>query len=148
MNPELYAAMSREMMLACRDMARLVHTQVAPLCRQSGITVQQMYVLAELRDNPRLRVTQVCDRVGMQRTNFALLSRKMEKQGLVVREQSPEDRRAFCLVATDKGLETLSEVTRRIEGRFGSTLGVNPDEAADEVLVAVRGLRATMERFG
>lgn len=147
MTPEQYAVMCRELLLTCRDMASVTHSQLAPLCRNAGITVQQLYVLTELHDHPEQRITQICDRVGVQRTNFAILSKKMEHLGLVERIQNPHDRRAFRLVITERGASVYKEVNDQIKSTFHGMFNEVPDETIDILIDGMRTLRIGAERM-
>lgn len=147
MTPEQYTTICREVLLTCRDMASMTHSRLAPLCRNSGITVQQLYVLSELHDNPEQHITQICDNIGIQRTNFAIVSKKMEHQGLVKRIQSPRDRRAFKLVITDRGTAVYDEVTSQIRGVFSATFDEMSDETIDSLVCGMRMLRSGAERM-
>lgn len=147
MTPEQYASICRELLLTCRDMASMTHSQLSPLCRESGITVQQLYVLAELHDNPEQHITQICDRVGIQRTNFAILSKKMERLGLVERIQSSHDRRAFRLAITEHGNDVYNEVNARIQTELHPSFTGIPDETIDILITSMRTLRTSTERM-
>lgn len=147
MTPEQYTAICKELLLTCRDLASVTHSQLAPLCRKAGITVQQMYVLTELRENPQQQITQICDRVGIQRTNFAILSKKMECQGLVKRVQNPSDRRAFTLSITEHGSRVYDEVNNQIESLFSATFREVPDDTIITMINGMRTLRTGAERM-
>jgi DNA-binding MarR family transcriptional regulator len=147
MTPEQYTQICRELLLTCRDMASITHSQLAPLCRKAGITVQQMYVLIELHENPAQHITQICDRIGIQRTNFAIVSKKMERQGLVKRIQSPNDRRSFTLAITEHGSRVFDEVNDQIKRVFSTTFREIPDDTVTTLIEGMHTLRAGTERM-
>ena len=71
-------------------------------------------VLAQLRDSPeeegRLRMQDLAGSVLlMSRSGLTRLIERMEKEGLVIREHSLEDRRVVYAVITPKGSTTLEQ---------------------------------------
>ena len=121
-------------LMAMREAAVLFHEVVTPICRKHGVTVQQMLVLAELEERPHQMATQLADRVGILRTNFAAVCCRIEAKGLISREHSKADRRRVHLDATRKGLDLLERVTEE----FGQTLEQNASVLNENDYVAVR----------
>ncbi len=121
-------------LMAMREAVVLFHEVVTPICRKHGVTVQQMLVLAELEERPHQMATQLADRVGILRTNFAAVCYRMEAKGLISREQSKVDRRRVHLDTTKKGLDLLECVTEE----FGRVLDQNVSDLSKSDYVAVR----------
>ena len=106
---------SEETIQALRDAILLLQELVAPICRKHGLTLQQLYVLSELKSEPRQTATRVADRVGIQRTNFAAVWRKLEVMGLIAHEHGKLDKRKVYLDLTDKGTKACADIIAEAE---------------------------------
>lgn len=68
-------------------------------------------VLVQLSEVPdrRLRMTELAERVLLSRSGLTRLVDRLERDGLVCREPSPEDARGTLAVLTDAGLQRLRD---------------------------------------
>jgi DNA-binding MarR family transcriptional regulator len=71
-------------------------------------------VLVQLSEAPdrRLRMVELADAVLLSRSGLTRLVDRMEAEGYVRREPSPDDARGIFAVMTDKGLSTLRAASR------------------------------------
>ncbi|MGE0744532.1 MAG: MarR family winged helix-turn-helix transcriptional regulator [Rhodospirillales bacterium] len=100
----------------------------------------QFSVLLVIQKNPGLKQSEVSAALGIQRTNFVALIDKLEKRGLVRREPVAGDRRAYALVLTAAGRETLREalaIQARNEKRLAAMLGPGGRERLLELLAII-----------
>lgn len=130
----------RELFTMARDMQRIMHDTVAPLCQQQGVTLQQMHVLLELVDVPGQTSSQLSERAGILRANFSSVCRKLEERGLVERRPSPHDRRSYELQITDEGRELLTRIDLEVRRRYGKAFETEPQETFETVLAGFRTL--------
>ena len=75
-----------------------------------GVLSTDLYdVLLSVQTAPgqRLRLSELADRVLLSRSGLTRLVDRCERQGLLVRERCPEDRRGAYAVLTDAGLAAL-----------------------------------------
>ncbi len=97
----------------------------------------QFSVLLVIHKNPGLKQAEVSAALGIQRTNFVALIDKLEKRGLVKRDRVAGDRRAYALMLTAAGHETLREalaIHARNERRLAAMLGPGGRERLLELL--------------
>lgn len=71
-------------------------------------------VLSVISANPGVNQGQVGKMLGIQRTNMVALVNQLVDLGFVTRHQDRTDRRAFSLILTDRGQETLRSTLDRI----------------------------------
>lgn len=71
-------------------------------------------------------------KMNIKESTVARLIDRMERDGLVIRQRSEEDRRAFNLVLTEKGLEYRKELLPEGE-KFSDIVSQNISE--DEILI-------------
>jgi MarR family 2-MHQ and catechol resistance regulon transcriptional repressor len=76
----------------------------------AGLTPSQFGVLETLYHLGPLMVSQLADKHLKSRNNFTVVVDNLEKQGLVRRERSGEDRRAVWVHLTEAGRERIEQV--------------------------------------
>jgi MarR family transcriptional regulator, multiple antibiotic resistance protein MarR len=117
------------------------------LRERHGIVTSQFEFLRFLRDHPGSRVADLAAEfaVGIGATSKGV--DRLEKQGWVVRQPNPSDRRSSLLALTGKGLRLVdgaeATFTERVAELIGGTLGSSPVSAAAQ---ALSDLRAALER--
>lgn len=139
----------QEFINSTRVMQTFMHDTLAPICQTYDLTMQQYYILAELGSNPYQTVTSLSAHVGILRTNFALVCRKLEDRGLIERQRSATDRRSFNLLLTERGRELLGNVDAQIEGLFCDAFASEPPETfvtIERGLVAMRGFASRLNK--
>jgi DNA-binding MarR family transcriptional regulator len=70
----------------------------------------QYSILTVIERNPGLKQTQVCDALGIKRTNFVAMIDELEGRGLVRRDEAPADRRSYALVLTPVGTALMPKL--------------------------------------
>lgn len=87
-----------------------------------------------------LRVTQLADRLSIDRTNVSRLCKRMEDAGELVREVDPEDARARRLVLTDDG-QSLAERIDTASAAYFEDISTQLGDQLDGVVDALELLR-------
>lgn len=97
-----------------RAHAELIRTLEAELGQADQIPIASYDVLVQLTEAPdrRLRMTELADRVLLSRSGVTRLIDRLERDGLVRREPSPDDARGMYAVVTDQGLDRLRAASR------------------------------------
>ena len=72
-------------------------------CQRAGITATQLSVLKLLGEIGDLSLSELSKRIASQNSTVTGIVDRMERDGLVTREQSVEDRRVWRIRPTDKG---------------------------------------------
>jgi len=80
-----------------------------------------------------LSVSMIIEKLGIKKSNFALLTAALEKEGSIVIHQAEIDKRCRTLSLTEKGREELNNYLEDLEACLGST-DVNVDESLDIIL--------------
>jgi MarR family transcriptional regulator, lower aerobic nicotinate degradation pathway regulator len=96
-----------------------------------GITATQYSVLHTLRVRPGIDQSTLCELIGIDRSTATLVLRLLEKNGLIERRQSEEDRRRNTLMLTPQGRDMLvraASLTDAISSRMHEVL--NDEELA------------------
>ena len=93
----------------------------------------------------RLRMNELARAVLLTRSGATRLVKRLEKAGLLGREEDTRDRRGSCAVLTDRGREELSRARAVFERTVAEQFGSHLSDAEAETLNAVLGRIATAE---
>ncbi|WP_426355093.1 MarR family winged helix-turn-helix transcriptional regulator [Exiguobacterium sp. R-39] len=74
---------------------------------QHGLTPEQFSVLSELHKQEGISQKQLALTTERDQTTVGKILDKLVKKGLVIRSADPRDRRAFILLTTKKGIQTI-----------------------------------------
>jgi len=69
-----------------------------------GVTTAQWRVIAHVGHYPGLKQVELAERLDVEPITACRIVDRLEEAGLVERQRDPDDRRAWRLVLTDKGL--------------------------------------------
>jgi MarR family transcriptional regulator for hemolysin len=96
---------------------RLLINKANELLKPHGITHAYTYFLMELYQQDGLTQSEMHKRIGIEQPTAVRTLDRMERDGLILREQSPTDRRALFIKLTDKGKqhkETILGCTKEL----------------------------------
>ncbi|CAM2907760.1 MarR family winged helix-turn-helix transcriptional regulator [Legionella worsleiensis] len=82
---------------------RLLIKKANELLKHHGITHAYTYFLMELYQQDGLTQSEMHKRIGIEQPTAVRTLDRMERDGFILREQSPTDRRALFIKLTDKG---------------------------------------------
>jgi DNA-binding MarR family transcriptional regulator len=85
----------------------------APLLRLKVLYFTSVY--------QNLSVSMIIEKLGIKKSNFALLTSELEKEGLVEINQAEIDRRCRTMRLTEKGREELEKYESELESSLGAT---------------------------
>lgn len=108
-----------------------------------GITSQQFNVLRILRGShpKKLMLNDIASRMIDKNSNATRLVEKLRANGLVTREQCPENRRQVDIAITNKGLDLLAEIDTQTDNWLKNfkNLTVQEFKALNDLLDKLRG---------
>lgn len=68
-----------------------------------SISLSQMFALHELDSDAPLSQRDLADRLGLEKSSISRMAAEMERNGWLVRERHPDNRRFYRLRLTDRG---------------------------------------------
>jgi len=86
----------------------------------------------------RLPLSSVVARLQVHATTVTSTADRLVRDGLILREPHPHDRRAAMLVLTDDGRTLVERATTALNNEVFSRPGVNSTDAADLVAIVAR----------
>lgn len=79
----------------------------------------RMKVLYFISQYENLSVSMIIDKLGLKKSNFALISKELENQGLVISKQGEIDKRCRLMFLTEKGKTELEAYLNKLDQHFG-----------------------------
>jgi DNA-binding MarR family transcriptional regulator len=105
---------------ATQKILRRVAVQLEP----HGLTLAQFDVLAQLQRTSGILQQELADRLFVTKGNIVGLLNRMERDGLVVRQQHPQDGRAHLIYLTDRGKELATKVVPEHEALISECMAL------------------------
>lgn len=97
------------------QVARLMFSRSFHLMEGIGIHPGQVALLMQLRNQDGLSQKELVERLYVKAPTVTMMIKRMERNGLLYRRQSQEDRRIFYVHITEKGLLVLEQVQKLIQ---------------------------------
>ena len=91
--------------------------------RVGGLTASQLSLLLSLSEHPGCRVQDTAERLDLTAPTISIGVRRLEKMGLVQREEDPEDQRAVCLYLSPQGRKIASKARSLRAAKLETILG-------------------------
>lgn len=79
------------------------------------LKVKVLYFISQYEN---LSVSMIIDKLGLKKSNFALMTKELETQGLVTSKQGEIDKRCRLMRLTEKGKKELASFMRPLEDFF------------------------------
>lgn len=80
------------------------------------LRIKVLYFISQYEN---LSVSMIIDKLGLKKSNFALISKELEKEGLVISKQGEIDRRCRLMFLTEKGKTELEAYINLLDKHFG-----------------------------
>ena len=108
-----------------RLFANALHERIRPL----GLAPAQFMTLLELWEEDGLTQKDLVRRLDIEQATMANTLKRMERDGLIVRQENPTDRRAQLIRLTDKARSLQDDATAAANEVNGTALsGLSEDE--------------------
>jgi DNA-binding MarR family transcriptional regulator len=107
-----------------------------------SFTPQRFSALTVISLNPRLKLTELADVLGIARSGAVILVDALAEMGYVERHPSPDDKRAYGLLMTPKGNEDLARITAAVrahDARIARRLKGDEAQALMDMLNRIAG---------
>jgi len=130
-----------EILRAIRRILRRTSEHSRSIGRHSGVSVPQMLCLKAIADLPQATdatVAKVAEMVQLSPPTVSRILDRLERDGYLIRERSPYDRRKVCLTLTEFGRRKLENLPMPLQQQFLERL-----QELDEA--EVRQLLASLE---
>ena len=86
------------------------------LANNNLLKIKVLYFISQYEN---LSVSMIIDKLGLKKSNFALMAKELELEGLVVSKQGEIDKRCRMMYLTEKGKDLLSNFMLSLNTFFG-----------------------------
>lgn len=130
-----------------RTIARSMNIYSRALYKHAGVTGPQLSILLVLEEAGPMVISEVSRRVHLSRGTLTGTIQRMERNGLVTRSRSSEDRRKFTLHLAEAGRRIVASVSSPLPAEFAEWLGSGvPEWEQHMILGAVQRLAGLIGR--
>lgn len=119
--------LDRQMCFALYSASLAMTKLYKPLLSELGLTYPQYLVMLVLWETDGIRVSGLKERLFLDYGTLTPLVKRLEKQGLLVRQRSPEDERQVIVSLTPQG-RNLQQAAARIPERVAGASGCSLSE--------------------
>lgn len=109
-----------------------------------GITIPQSMVIRTLIKFGEMKVTELSSKVNLSNSTVSAIVDRLEKQGLVMRRRSEEDRRIVFVNVTEKVEELYKGIHREIEENFEELLSAGTTEDMEKIIEGLNTLKRVL----
>lgn len=111
-----------------------------------GVTMPQGMVLKALMKSREIKLTDLSRELNMSNSTISGIIDRLEKQNMVVRVRSEEDRRIIFVKATPKVEELHVKIHNKAEESFKNLLGAGSPEEIDKIYDGLKTLRKIIRK--
>jgi len=112
--------------------------------RRTGVRGAQLWALAQVAENPGLRVGDLARSLAIHQSTASNLLRDLEAAGLIARKRVREDQRSVRLFATARAIGVLRRAPRPLIGVLQQALADLPADNLDALHAQLSQLIASM----
>lgn len=87
--------------------------------REGSLLRMKILFFSSLYEN--LSISMIIEKLGIKKTNFALMTAQLEKEGCLVIKKSNLDKRCRIIELTEKGKQELDSFIKDIDKNLGAT---------------------------
>jgi DNA-binding MarR family transcriptional regulator len=106
-----------------------------------GITLPQMLVISTLTKFGEMKITELSRKINLSTSTISGIIDRLEKQQLVVRTRSEEDRRIVYVKATPKFGEIHKGLHAKVEESFKDLLNTGTPEEIEKIVEGLNALK-------
>ncbi len=121
-----------------------VFAEIGTAFAEHQVSPADYAVLTVIDRNAGAGQSQVAETLGIQKTNFVPLIRRMEARGLVCRTPSPRDRRSVALTLTSEGATLLAVLHAAAQAHVDRVRAHIGRDRYDQLLEPLQQLAAIM----
>ena len=137
------AAILREMIRVLVRKTGILERGEAECC---SITISQCHALVEVGRKNKLSINQLAEWLGLEKSTVSRSVDKLVGDGLVARQENPEDRRYATLELTERGQEMYLLIEEKMSDYFQQVLSAIPVKKRAHVLDSLEYLTKALEQ--
>jgi MarR family transcriptional regulator, organic hydroperoxide resistance regulator len=128
-----------------RDIMSLLRQNMAKVFEDSGITAPQGMVIGTLSKYGKMKISDLGNQLGLTNSTISGIIDRLEKQDMVIRERSLEDKRVVFVSITPKFKEITQDFHNKIEENITNIMNRGTPE---EIIKIAEGLNTLKKLLG
>jgi len=132
----------RNVSFLVQDVARLMRLAFDRRIKEFGLTRSQWFALAFLHRKDGLTQQQLADQMDMERAPLSKTLARLEKNGWIIKNSTPEDKRVNKIFLSDKAKNIMPELKNEADALLDYTLcglSVEKRNLFTDILSQVKG---------
>lgn len=117
-----------------KEVFTLLRQSMAKGFENSGMTAPQGMVIGVLSKFGKMKVSELSDKMGLSNSTVSGIIDRLEKQEVVERERSKEDKRVVYVSVCTKFEETHKSFHKKIEESIGNVISKGTPEDIDKIV--------------
>jgi DNA-binding MarR family transcriptional regulator len=134
-----------EVLISLRQILRATSIHSRQLARTVGLSAPQLLVLRTVSDEGRPTASALARAVSLSQATITTILIRLEKEGLVNRERSDEDRRRVHVVLTEAGREVLKAAPKPLQENFSRRFTALPSWEQHQLVAALQRVSSMMD---
>lgn len=130
-----------------RKISESMNSAFCPVCDQSGLTMMQVRILADLYKNGSHTIGSLADSTGTAGANISAMCKKLEGKGLLERVRDQYDERVVKVALTEKGKKTVNKIDTSLNEKFLNYIEGESEETLDEIILGLQKLSVLLEKI-
>lgn len=123
------------------DVNKILKCSMRKSFEEVSITIPQSLVIGTLIKFGEMKITDLSKKVNLSNSTISGIVDRLEKQQLVVRTRSEEDRRIVYVKVTPRFNEIFKGIYRKAEESFEELLGPGSPEEIEKILEGLNALK-------
>lgn len=136
---------AEEMSDLLRQISQKMHRYFIEHIKEAGLWPPQVWTLRMLCREPGLGVSELSRRIGTAKSHVSEIVDQMVRDGYLVKEPDPQDRRLIRLVPTAKARDLLERLRRTHRAALEAPLGRLSPAELEQILSSLRLLASVFE---
>ncbi|AZV50152.1 MULTISPECIES: MarR family transcriptional regulator [Bacillus] len=99
-----------DIQLSLQALFQKIQPEMLDSMEKQGITPAQLFVLASLKKNGSLKISEIAERMEVKPSAVTLMADRLEQKNLIVRKHNTQDRRVINISLTDEGDRKFEDV--------------------------------------
>jgi len=128
-----------------RRVFQILNEQSKKVERETGITGPQLWAIKTIHESSPVNVSDLANKLYLHPTTVVGIIDRLEKQNLVERRRSKDDRRVVWIGLTDKGNDLVKSAPEVVQGLLVSGL---EEISANNLIEIDRSMKLLVKIFG
>jgi DNA-binding MarR family transcriptional regulator len=123
----------------------MIHKSMEDEFRELNITGPQGMIIGILMRHRKMKISELSEKMGLTSSTVSGIVDRLEKQGMVKRERSSDDRRVVYVNIDEEFRKKSKEVFKKVEDKFRDMMNKATEEEHDEIVKGLNTLKRLIE---